>query len=352
MTLIACLHPRKSRTLLADILISSDARDRRDIVVPIRAYVAPHRLQLMSWTPAAFSRKVIEVTPELVILWAGSYSKACQLARRARDWLKANQANADDVLPLLYQHYREASPDFQAIITPAAEDWMYIIGNVKRGKSALGGEYAVAGTGAEAFQTVMDGAYLPEGDTVTPEATALSFSSALLAREILTSEPIYSGFGGGYEVIYRGDAKFIRIDDLMYVFVRVDISKPEPEVWLESPFIRQWYEEDCLYIVSLSLTEHARQGLESRGFVIPSVLGQSHMPKRAIEDLATTQPKYLCIHELFYNQRAMQPIQFALKGISIDEYFTISPDGFQFTPSYMERLHSLSKTVNETPGMN
>src|ERR1700720_4202690 len=109
MTLIACLHPRKSRTLLADILISSDSRDRRNVVLPTRAYIAPHRLQLMSWTPAAFSRKVIEVTPELVILWAGSYSKARQLAQRARDWFKGDRANADDVLQLLYEHYRAAS---------------------------------------------------------------------------------------------------------------------------------------------------------------------------------------------------------------------------------------------------
>jgi hypothetical protein len=229
---------------------------------------------------------------------------------------------------------------------------MYIIGNVKRGEAILGGEYAVAGSGAEAFQTVMDGAYLREGDTVTPDATALSLSSALMAREILTTEPIYSGFGGGYEVLYRGDTEFIKIDDVMYVFVRVDISNPEPKAWLESPLIRQWYEEDCLYITSLSLTEHAQQGLESRGFVIPSVLGQSHMPKRTAEDLATTQPKYLCIHELFYNQRATQSIQCVMKGISINEYFTMSPDGFELTLSYMDRLRSLSETVNETPGMN
>jgi hypothetical protein len=295
MTLIACFHPRQSRTLLADILISSDARDRRDVVLPTRAYIAPQRLQLMSWKPAGFCRKVIEVTPELVILWAGRYSEACQLAQRAKDWFRGNRATADDVQQLLHTHYREPCPDFQAIIAPAAENWMYIIGNVKRGNSILGGEYVVAGSGTEAFQTVVDGTYpyLPEGDTVTPDATALSFSSALMAREISTSEPIYSGFGGGYEILYRGSAEFIKIDDAMHVFVRIDISNPEPEFWLCSPLIRQWYEGDRLYITSISLTEHAQQGLEPKGFVVPSVLGQYHMPpKRTAEDLET-QPKSL-----------------------------------------------------------
>ena len=293
----------------------------------------------MSWRPAAFRRKVIEVTPALVILWAGRYNEACQLAQRAKDWFRGNRATADDVEQLLYTHYREPIPDFQAIIAPAAENWMYIIGNVKRGNSILGGEYAVAGTGAEAFQTVVDEASLPEGDTVTPDATALSFSSALMSSEVLTSEPIYSGFGGGYEVLCRGSEEFIKVDDAMYVSVRIDMSNQHSEFWLCSPLIRQWYEEDRLYITSTSLMEHAQQGLESRGFVVPSVLGQNHMPKRT-EDLATTQPKYLCIHELFYNQRATRSLHFVIKGASIEEYFTMSPDGVEvtFSSSYIKRL--------------
>jgi hypothetical protein len=309
-------------------------------VLPTRAYIAPQRLQSMSWKPAAFCRKVIEITPELVILWADNYSKACQLARRAKDWFRENRATADDVQQLLYTHYREPSPDFQAIIAPAAEDWIYLIGDVK-----MGNEFAAAGSGAQTFQTVVDGSYpyLPEGDTVPPDLTALSFSSALMGREILTSEPIYSLFGGGYEVLYRGSAEFIKIDDAMHILVLIDISNKEPEFWLCSPLLRQWYEGDSLYIISMSLTEHAQQGLESKGFVVPSVLGRSQMPKRTAEDLST-QPKYLCIHELFYNQRATQSFQFVIKDVFIKEYFTISTSGVEVTLSYIERLRSICES--------
>src|ERR1700731_4923338 len=122
MPLIAFFHPRQNRTRLADILISSDARDLRDVVLPTRAYIAPQRLQSMSWRPAAFCRKVIEVTPELVILWAGRYIEACQLAQRAKDWFRGNRVTADDILQLLYTHYRAPSPYFQAIIAPSAEN--------------------------------------------------------------------------------------------------------------------------------------------------------------------------------------------------------------------------------------
>jgi hypothetical protein len=185
--------------------------------------------------------------------------------------------------------------------------------------------------------------YLPEGDTVPPDLTALSFSSALMGREILTSEPIYSLFGGGYEVLYRGSTEFIRIDDAMHILVFIDISNKEPEFWLCSPLIRQWYEGDSLYIVSMSLMEHAQQGLEPKGFVVPSVLRRSQLPKRTTEDLST-QPKYLCIHELFYNQQATQAFQFVIKDVFIKEYFTLSTSGVEVTSSYIERLRSICES--------
>ena len=83
MTLIACLHPNQSRTLFADILISTTANGG-DLVLPSRAYVSLDRT--ISMRPDALRRKVIEIAPELVILWAGEYCEAHQLAVRATEW--------------------------------------------------------------------------------------------------------------------------------------------------------------------------------------------------------------------------------------------------------------------------
>ena len=121
MTLIACLHPRQCRTLLADILISSKIPNDGDFVPPTRVYIQPERLRGMSWKPAAFRRKVIEVTPELVILWAGKYDEACRLARHSKEWFRTDPPTCDSVRQLLEAHYPVSTPHFSAIIASATE---------------------------------------------------------------------------------------------------------------------------------------------------------------------------------------------------------------------------------------
>jgi hypothetical protein len=65
MTLIACLHPKNGRSLLADSLISSaDSRD--DLTVPTRVYIPLERLREMPLRPIGLRRKVIEIRPDLV----------------------------------------------------------------------------------------------------------------------------------------------------------------------------------------------------------------------------------------------------------------------------------------------
>src|SRR3984893_5069593 len=164
MTLIACFPPRQCRTLLGDILISSTVTDRK-VVLPTGAYIAPQRLQSILWKPHTFCRKVIEITPEIAILWAGKYGEARNLAKRAKDWFREGRPTADDVQQLVETHYRDEIPNFWAIIAPAGENWFYTLGEVTRAESSLCGPYAVAGTGAEVFQTLVRATTRPEGAT-------------------------------------------------------------------------------------------------------------------------------------------------------------------------------------------
>jgi hypothetical protein len=292
MTLICCFHTRQCRTLLADILISSKIASDGDLVLPTRAYIPPDRLHSMSWKPAAFRRKVIEVSPELVILWAGQYGKARELARRAEEWFRPDSQSHEDMRQFLHAHYRTQDRCLQAIMAPAHKDWLYVLGDVQKAESTLCGQYAVAGSGANVFRAIADEAHHREGDTVTPDLTALWLASDLMAREITAGQTIYSGFGAGYEVLYRDVHGFKRIDDIVHVFTRIETDNFDKLGFALYPhLIRQWYEEDRLYIASLSLTEEAQQGLGSRGFIIPSILGEESLPTRPTEDLAT-RPNY------------------------------------------------------------
>ena len=147
MTLICCFHTRQCRTLLAHSISSKTASDG-DLVLPTRAYIPPDRLHSMSWKPAAFRRKVIEVSPELVSLWAGQYGKACELARRAEEWFRPDSQSHEDVRQFLHTHYRTQYRSLQAIIAPAHKDWLYVLGDVVKAELTLCGQYAVVGSGA------------------------------------------------------------------------------------------------------------------------------------------------------------------------------------------------------------
>jgi hypothetical protein len=105
MTLIACLHPRQSRTLLADILILSP--DGGEIGLPTRAYLAPERLRNMEYKPAALRRKIIEIAPDLALLWSEDYNAARVLATRAQEWLTDPNYNEEDLRRLLDTYYIE-----------------------------------------------------------------------------------------------------------------------------------------------------------------------------------------------------------------------------------------------------
>jgi hypothetical protein len=344
MTLIACFHPRQCRTLLGDILISSKVTDRK-VVLPTGATIAPQRLQSILWKPHTFCRKVIEITPEMVILWAGRYDEAYKLARRAKDWFREGRPTADDVQQLVEAHYRDKIPNFWAIIAPAGENWFYTLGEVTKAESSLCGPYAVAGTGAEVFQTLVSATPLPEGGTITPDLMAFSFSGELMSREILTGEPIYSGFGACYEVLCHDVGGFRKIDDALHVFIDIDLSNTEPKFWLWSRLVRQWYDDDRLCIASMSLTE----GLGSQGFVVPSVLDDQEYISTSPVINFSTQPHYVCIHEHFQRLQRQTSLCFVSKDSSVNQYITMPDDRFELRQKYIERLLEICKNIEALP---
>ncbi len=342
MTLIACFHPRQCRTLLADVLISSEAANADEIELPTRPYIAPERLQSIRFKPVAIRRKVIEITPELVILWAGDYNVACALATRAKDWFTASNITDEDTHQFLDTFYREPIQNFYGIVAPASDNFFYIMGNVQKGESPSYGQYAVAGSGVEVFRAFANEARRLEGDDL-PHLTAIRLANELLTREIATGETILSGFGAGYEILYRADGGFARAHDAMHVFTQVkEGNEGTLQVSHYPHCTRQWYEEDRLYIASLSSPDAAQEGLGSKTYVVPGVLGSKLQPRRPAEDLAT-RPKYMCIHQQFHFRGSIISSTLTLWGDEIDKYFKIVNDGdnvvWWFTSVYAEKLH-------------
>jgi len=307
----------------------------------------------MQYKPAALCRKIIEIAPDLAILWSGDYNAARVLATRAQEWLTAPDYNKEDLRRSLDTYYRERIPEFNAIIAPSSEHWFYTLGSVQKGASPSYGEYAVAGSGVEVFRAFADEIRRPEGDA-SPDLIALKLANDLVTREITTSETIYSGFGGGYEIFYRDVRGFGRVDDVMRFFIQVKSDNEGAlQVAIYPHATRQWYEGDRLYIVSLSSRDAAQEGFGSVGYIVPSILGEELEPRRSTEELAT-RPKYLCIYQQFQFREMQIPSTLALRGDTIDRYFKIAKDGdgirWGVTSMYTELLHrQWDKIVNTLP---
>jgi hypothetical protein len=133
---------------------------------------------------------VIEVTPELIILWAGKYEEARQLGRHAIEWFKTETPTENAVKQFLDAHYRQVIPDFSAIVAPAGENWFYVLGNVQRGGSPCRGNYAVCGTGAKLFQELAGEPRYHEGDE-SPDLTALRLTNDLDERNLYRGDNLF-----------------------------------------------------------------------------------------------------------------------------------------------------------------
>src|SRR5271170_5499843 len=156
-----------------------------------------------------------------------------------------------------------------------------------------------------------------------PDLMTLWLANDLIAREVAAADTIYSNFGAGYEVLYRDRTGFQRVDDVMHILTHVYLrnDKTIQNFKLYPHLIRQWYEGNLLYVASLSLAEGSEQGLKSKGFIVPSVLGEAVPPERPPEELAT-RPKYLCIHHQFI-ESTIPRASLILCGETIDKYFIL-----------------------------
>jgi hypothetical protein len=344
MTLIACLHPRQCRTLLADVLISSSDLPDGDVVLPSGAYIPPEQLQAVPRRPAGFRRKVIQITPDLVAVWAGSYDHACQFARRAKTWFAGRSATEEEVISFIEAHYRERVQNFCAIIAPSATDWYFKLGDVVESESSLAGGYAVAGSGSQIFRSRVDRMSPREDDTVAPDLDGLHIANDLLAHEVSTFETLHAAFGAAYEVLYRGANGFERVDDAMHFVTRAKICKNATELSHHPRALRQWYEGDELYVASFSTDAHQHMVVHP----VLDVLGEPNQHKRTVESLAT-RPNYICIRHLFEFEGKQVPSSCVLKGEMIDRYFELSWDGsgviFCYTAVYQAFLDEQATRV-------
>jgi hypothetical protein len=288
----------------------------------------------MSKRPAGYRRKVIEITPTLTALWAGDYGEAHRFATRASTWFRNGASNEDDLLTFLDAHYREWVTNFHVIIATANQGWFYKLGDVTRSISPFAGDYAVPGPGSHLFRNVVDQMPPRTGNALAPDMDGLRIASDLMAKEIVTGEPIHAQFGGLYEVLYQCPSGFMRVDDVMHFFVSANVLQTGIDILHHPHPTRQWYEDDQLCVASLSTPDAHQQGVRTMTFGIPSVLEKKQIPvTRTFESLAT-RPNYMCVHHIFEIDGRRVPIVLTMRGDAIDQMFSMSWSGEEIVIEY------------------
>ena len=147
MTLIACLHPKNLRVLLADCLITSPGSQADDLTMPTRVYISPERRREMTLKLEGFRRKVIEIGPDLVALLQGRAGLAQTFARRARDWFNKQRPTEDEVRLFLGECCHDLADGLSVILVSALTPVYFMVGSVVHASAPFAGEYAVAGLG-------------------------------------------------------------------------------------------------------------------------------------------------------------------------------------------------------------
>ena len=343
------------RTLLADVMLSSSTKTDGALHLPSGAYVAPERLRAMSAQPVAFCRKVIELGPKLVILWSGSREIAQTFANIAEAKIRnveATETNIQSVLHDLEYDTRgmpsHARAGFSAIFAPSDSLDIFWHGSVAEGDTRVCGRYVSAGSGTASFEKMATAFEELDEGRMPPDKIGLQIANDFLAQEIHTGTPMDDAFGGAFEVIVRGPDGYQRLDDIVHAFTDVMVDgrrnihvEPHPQV------MRQWYEDDCLYVTTLVAPEIAAQGLPGRNFRAPSLLGLDRDFNRPLETFRD-RPRYFCLHHLIRHDGKETPATLILKGEEIGEAITFEhlPDRFtmSFTAKY---LGGIQKFVNE-----
>ena len=341
MTLIACLHPSQCRTLIADTLITSRNSPVDDFVFPTRIYIPPRK----EFKPVALLRKIVEISPTVVALWAGDLDEARRFADRAAVYFDGRTVVDEDSLEkFLSDNYSQHVSDFHAIIAPADQGWLYKLGEVDRAFSRFAGDYAVAGTGKQLFRDMVDRAAPRSDSNPAADMDGLRIANDFMMLEVETGEPTRAAFGAAYEVLYRGPTGFERVDDVLHCFVKVYLDGIN---FIHHPHVtRQWYKGDQLCIASLSTPEAHQQGIEFMAFAIPHIMRRATSKSvRTLKSLAE-RPNYMCVNHIFEFEGRKKSSVMTGRGEAIDRLFKLSCVGdiltFEYTTAYAEVLHELA----------
>jgi hypothetical protein len=308
MTLIAHFIPHQRPLLLSDVLVSASGVTD-ELMLPSGGKIPQANREGLTFTPVGLARKLVEVSPSIRAVCAGDFLQIRTLMFRLRDWFRNDDFSPDKIQQFVSHFYGPGvRADFAVIILATWQDTYAVVrlGEFIEGDSPSFGKYYAAGSGQEFFSTLMN-FKSPDGPVqeVGAMQMVLTKASHMLAQEIYSGDTLKANFGGGFEIVYLAGG-FHRIDKVTHMFVKVTLDGTKLRINMYPHLIKQWYEEDSLFVLSLATWE-AKPG-STRGWVLPSIFAGVG-PIKSLHE-GPLKPDYLCIHHIFPGQDTNSHIRY------------------------------------------
>jgi hypothetical protein len=270
--------------------------------LPSRSYVPPEFLTQVKFEPSGLARKILQINSHLAILCAGQRDKAEELAFRAKDWFLSVDSTLENLDNFIAYYYSEHESELQAILVLLAGKGysVRLIGTIMTYTTPQFGHCLFAGSGGKEFWDHLQ--YVALNSDETPghlRERVVGLVTTFLANEIVQGASYFHHFGGCFEVLQATYDGFRRVDDISLIFLYVHIERRDAkihfEVRIHHHMLRQWYQGNCLYVLSASDEEVSGQGLVSQGYVVADVLTE-YCPEPGLGEVPA-HPKILCTHQ-------------------------------------------------------
>jgi hypothetical protein len=226
MTAVARLAIRNHPTLIGDLLISGDEVPGFSPALPTRKDVSSHFPQGADIVPVATGQKIVLVTDQLVVGWAGD----CDITRDVICELQRKSAITPFTMASLDQHLDTLSP--------SVWDEISLVGFIREPKgiaqfqrdakevdTKLFGTVALIGSGRTdmesfltSFQQLPDGMDRKLNELEQSLGFALHLTGTFLNLEQLTAESIVKYYGAGYEIASLMGENFEKMGNVTYIF--------------------------------------------------------------------------------------------------------------------------------------
>jgi hypothetical protein len=279
--------------LVADLLLSGPAAAGVTASVPTMDDLSTVFPPGSSIVPRELCQKIVIVSENLVVGWAGGYDTAREVIGELRRLDTAQRFTNES----LQRHLDNLDPSVWA--ENGRPDSIGLVGFIRdpdrqiaqfgrsyfKLQTQLFGKVGLLGSGLDDFEKfLLQTPKLAEADNINMNALqrsvtfGLHMGGSLLRVELATPASLQKFYGGGYEIATSEMGKFKKVDDITYVFWWVAADGPKLRGGLApSRVFRYSYKDDLLRIRAVAIDSSGAKAI-IRQLHQPAILKNHQLP--------------------------------------------------------------------------